>query len=124
VGETWGAELHSALSVRGPVVRKGANGEDGYSGFSMRDSSGSATIPTELDATLARRGARRLVVVGLATDYCVKATALDGVRLGYETAVLLDEVRAVDLDPGDGDRALGDLERAGVLLVGKSPGAG
>jgi nicotinamidase/pyrazinamidase len=123
VGETWGAELYPALSVRGPIVRKGTGGEDGYSGFSMRNPAGGLPIPTELDATIARGGARRLVVVGLATDYCVKATALDGVRLGYETVVLLDGVRAVDLEPGDGDRALDELEKAGVVLVGKRPAA-
>jgi nicotinamidase/pyrazinamidase len=124
VGETWGAELYPALSVRGPIVRKGTGGEDGYSGFSMRNPAGGLPIPTELQATIARGGARRLVVVGLATDYCVKATALDGVRLGYQTAVLLDGVRAVDLEPGDGDRALDELEKAGVVLVGESPPAG
>lgn len=124
VGETWGAELFPTLSVRGPIVRKGTGGEDGYSGFSMRDPAGGLAIPTELDATIARSGARRLVVVGLATDYCVKATALDGARLGYQTAVLLDGVRAVDLEPGDGDRALEELEEAGVVLVGKRPMAG
>jgi nicotinamidase/pyrazinamidase len=124
VGETWGAQIYPALSVRGPIVRKGTDGEDGYSGFSMRNPAGGLPIPTELDATIARGGARRLVVVGLATDYCVKATALDGVRLGYQTAVLLDGVRAVDLEPGDGDRALEELEKAGVVLVGKRPAAG
>jgi nicotinamidase/pyrazinamidase len=124
VGQTWGAELFPTLSVRGPIVRKGTGGEDGYSGFSMRDPAGGLAIPTELDATIARGGARRLVVVGLATDYCVKATALDGARLGYQTAVLLDGVRAVDLEPGDGDRALEELEEAGVLLVGNRPTAG
>jgi nicotinamidase/pyrazinamidase len=124
VGETWGAELFPTLSVRGPIVRKGTGGEDGYSGFSMRDPAGGLAIPTELDATIARSGARRLVVVGLATDYCVKATALDGARLGYQTAVLLDGVRAVDLEPGDGDRALEELEEAGVVLLGKRPTAG
>ena len=124
VGETWGAEFFPTLSVRGPIVRKGTGGEDGYSGFSMRDPAGGLAIPTELDATIARSGARRLVVIGLATDYCVKATALDGARLGYQTAVLLDGVRAVDLEPGDGDRALEELEEAGVLLVGKRPTAG
>lgn len=118
VQETWGARLHPALAVRGPVVRKGAGGEDGYSGFSMRNPAGGLPTPTELDATLSNGGARRLVVVGLATDYCVKATALDGVRLGYETAVLLDAVRAVNLQPGDGDGALDELERAGVRLIG------
>ena len=124
VGETWGAGLFPTLSVRGPIVRKGTGGEDGYSGFSMRNPAGGLPIPTELDATIARGGAKRLVVVGLATDYCVKATALDGVRLGYETAVLLDGVCAVDLEPGDGDRALDELEEAGVVLVGKRPAAG
>ncbi len=118
VQETWGAALHPQLSVRGPIVRKGAHGEDGYSGFSMRNPAGGHPIPTELDATLARGGATRIVVCGLATDYCVKATALDGLRLGYETAVLLDAVRAVELQPGDGNRALDELAGAGVVLVG------
>jgi nicotinamidase/pyrazinamidase len=123
VQETWGAQLHPDLSVRGPIVRKGAHGEDGYSGFSMRNPAGGHSIPTELDATLARGGAKRIVVCGLATDYCVKATALDGVRLGYETALLLAAIRAVDLTPGDGQRALDELAAAGVVLVGdRTPG--
>lgn len=118
VGETWGAELCRDLFVRGPIVRKGSHGEDGYSGFSMRNPAGGLPTPTELDSTLAKAGARRLVVCGLATDYCVKATALDGVRLGYETVVLLDAIRAVDLKTGDGDRALDEMAEAGVMLVG------
>jgi nicotinamidase/pyrazinamidase len=117
VAGSWGAELHPQLSVRGPVVRKGSHGEDGYSGFSMRNPAGGLPIPTELDSILAGGGVKRLVVCGLATDYCVKATALDGVRLGYETAVLLDAIRAVDLEPGDGDRALGEMAAAGVKLL-------
>lgn len=121
VQDTWGAELHAALSVRGPIVRKGAHGEDGYSGFSMRNPAGGLPVPTELDETLARGGARRLVVCGLATDYCVKATALDGVRLGYETAALLDAVRAVDLKAGDGNAALDEMAEAGVRLIGARP---
>jgi nicotinamidase/pyrazinamidase len=124
VGETWGAALHPILSVRGPIVRKGSHGEDGYSGFSMVNPAGGLPIPTELDATLARGGIKRLVVCGLATDYCVKATALDGARLGYETAVLLDAVRAVDLEPGDGERALDEMAAAGVTLVGMRIAAG
>jgi nicotinamidase/pyrazinamidase len=118
VADTWGAALHPELDVEGPVVQKGAHGEDGYSGFSMRNPAGGAAIPTELDAILARGGAKRIVVCGLATDYCVKATALDGVRLGYETAVLLDAVRAVDLEPGDGTRAIEEMKAAGVRLLG------
>jgi nicotinamidase/pyrazinamidase len=78
-------------------------------------------VPTQLDATLSAAGIKRIVVVGLATDYCVKATALDGVRLGYETAVLLDAIRAVDLKPGDGERALDEMVGAGVSLIGARP---
>jgi nicotinamidase/pyrazinamidase len=113
---TWGAEFHPALTVAGAVVRKGSHGEDGYSGFTMRDPVSGKTRPTELDALLKERSARRLVVVGLATDYCVKATALDGRSLGYETTVLEDAVRAVDLQAGDGEAALEELARAGVRL--------
>jgi len=82
----------------------------------MRDPTSGATIPTELEALLRERGVRRVVVGGLATDYCVKATALDAVRLGFEAAVLVDGVRAVDLAPGDGDRALEEMRAAGVEL--------
>jgi nicotinamidase/pyrazinamidase len=117
VAGTLGAAFHPDLVVDGPVVRKGSNGEDGYSGFTMRDSTSGATIPTKLETILRARGIRRVVVGGLATDYCVKATALDAARLGFETSVLRDAVRAVDLAPGDGDRALADLEEAGVELV-------
>jgi len=124
VQDTWGSELYPSLSVRGPIVRKGSHGEDGYSGFSMRNPAGGLPVPTELDAILARSGARRLVVCGLATDYCVKATALDGVRLGYETAVLLDAIRAVNLAPRDGDQALDEMAAAGVTLVGARGAAG
>ena len=116
VRDTWGAELHPDLEVVGPVVRKGSNGEDGYSGFTMRDPVTGETTPTELDAWLRERAVRRVVVVGLATDYCVKATALDARSRGYETAVLAEAVRAVDLHPGDGDRALEEMRNAGVSV--------
>jgi nicotinamidase/pyrazinamidase len=115
VAGTWGAELHPELIVDGPRVRKGANGEDGYSGFTMRDALSGKTTPTELEALLRDRDVGRVVVCGLATDYCVKATALDAVQLGFETAVLVDAVRAVDLAPGDGDRALDEMAAAGAL---------
>jgi len=122
VADTWGAALHPRLAVEGPIVRKGTRGEDGYSGFSMRNPAGGMPIPTELDSTLAADGVKRVVVCGLATDYCVKATALDAARLGYETAVLLDAVRAVDLQPGDGDRAIAEMKAAGVRMIGERAG--
>ncbi len=118
VRDTWGAALHPALSVDGPVVRKGSNGEDGYSGFSMRDPVTGAEVPTELDGLLRSRGIRRVVVCGLATDHCVKATALDARRLGYPTLLLTDAVAAVDLTPGDGEAAIAEMVAAGVELSG------
>jgi nicotinamidase/pyrazinamidase len=116
VGGTWGAELHPDVRVEGPRVRKGVNGEDGYSGFTMRDPTTDETVPTQLDELLRDRRIERAVVCGLATDYCVKATALDAARLGYETYLLLDAVRPVDLAPGDGDRAIDEMRAAGVVL--------
>ncbi len=116
VAGTWGAELHPALVVEGSVVQKGTHGEDGYSGFSMRDPTTGATIPTELEGLLRAHDVERVVVCGLATDYCVKATALDAERLGFETRVLSDAVRPVDLNPGDGDRAIDEMHAAGVTF--------
>ncbi len=113
---TWGAELHPDLVVRGPVVRKGANGEDGYSGFTMRDPTTGETTPTELDGLLRGRGIERVLVTGLATDYCVQATALDATRLGYLTTASRALMRAVDLAPGDGERAIEAMAAAGVLI--------
>jgi nicotinamidase/pyrazinamidase len=119
VGGTWGAELHPGLVAdAGPSVRKGTNGEDGYSGFTMREPVSGATVPTELDGLLRSRGIRRVVIGGLATDYCVRATVLDAIALGYEARVLVDCVRPVEVEPGDGERALAEMARAGAVLVG------
>ena len=124
VAGTWGAAFHPALTAgAGPSVRKGTNGEDGYSGFTLRDPLTGATVPTALDGLLRGRGIRRVVVCGLATDYCVRATALDAVALGYRTSVLVGGVRAVDLRPGDGAGALAQLVDAGVELVEPSVAA-
>jgi nicotinamidase/pyrazinamidase len=116
VGGTWGADLSPELALPdgAPLVRKGANGEDGYSGFTMRDPQTGETAPTELEGILRDAGVQAIAVVGLATDYCVKATALDAVRLGLRTTVLSDAVAAVNLEPGDGARALDELRAAGV----------
>jgi nicotinamidase/pyrazinamidase len=116
VADTWGAAFHKDLSVVGPSVKKGANGEDGYSGFTMKDPTTGATMPTELEAVLKEKGIGRVVVVGLATDYCVSATALDAVRLGLGTEVLQDAIASVDLADGDGDRARAAMAAAGCVL--------
>jgi nicotinamidase/pyrazinamidase len=118
VADTWGSELHPdlALSADAPRVHKGSNGEDGYSGFTMRDPTTGEEMPTELDGLLRDRGIEQVVVVGLATDYCVSATALDAARLGYTTSVLTDAIASVDLQPGDGERALQAMRDAGVAM--------
>jgi len=116
VAETWGAALHPALEAPEdtPVVRKGSNGEDGYSGFTMRDPRTGDQVPTMLAPLLQSAGVTYVVVTGLATDYCVKATALDALRLGFTTTVLTDAIAAVDLRAGDGDAALEELRNAGA----------
>lgn len=116
VGGTWGAELHPRLAVAGDRIRKGTAGEDGYSGFTMADPETGDRAPTGLDGLLREHGVERVVVVGLATDYCVKETALDAVRLGYATTVLTDGVRPVEVEPGDGQKAVDAMAAAGVAL--------
>lgn len=116
VQDTWGAAFHAQLAVVGPVVSKGTDGEDGYSGFAVRDMRSGAAQATDLDRLLRARGVSRLLIVGLATDYCVRATVLDALRLGYRVVVLRNAVRAVDLAPGDGARALADMQLAGAEL--------
>jgi nicotinamidase/pyrazinamidase len=88
----------------------------------MRDHDTGRTIPTELESLLRRHGVRRVTIAGLATDYCVLATALDAARHGFETSVVVDAVRAVDVSPGDGELALERLASAGVALVEASRG--
>ncbi len=118
IKETWGAGFHPSLErpSDATIVRKGSNGEDGYSAFTMRDPISGETVSTGLEATLRAADVTDVVVTGLATDYCVKATALDAVALGFATTVLTDAIAAVDLQPGDGDLALEELEAAGVRL--------
>jgi nicotinamidase/pyrazinamidase len=119
VADTWGAELHPDLIVSygGEIIRKGSNGEDGYSGFTMRDPTSGAEVPTALEGLLRERGVQRVVICGLATDYCVNATALDATRLGFETVVLTRAVAAVNLKAGDDQRALSQIAAAGAQLV-------
>jgi nicotinamidase/pyrazinamidase len=119
VVDSWGSDLHPALDVpeRTPIVRKGSNGEDGYSAFMMRDALTGKDVPTMLHPLLQAAGVTDVVVVGLATDYCVKATALDALELGFGTTVLTDAIAAVNVHEGDGERALAELEAAGAILA-------
>jgi nicotinamidase/pyrazinamidase len=117
VRETWGAEYHPDLEVAGDQIRKATGWEDGYSGFSVQRLETGDVASTGLEEQLHERGIERVVVVGLATDYCVKETGLDAVEKGFDATVLRDAVRAVDVEPGDGERALEELEQAGVKVV-------
>jgi nicotinamidase/pyrazinamidase len=118
VGGTWGAELHPRLNViDGQRTRKGTGGEDGYSAFTVEHPTTGERTPTDLDDILRGHEIERVVVVGLATDYCVKETALDGLSRGYEMVVIRDGVRPVDLEPGDGERAIDEIVGAGVALA-------
>jgi nicotinamidase/pyrazinamidase len=120
VRDTWGAELHRDLDVDGPVVRKGVDGGDGYSGFSVRDPVSGEEGETRLGHLLREAATRRIVIVGLAGDYCVRETALDARRLGYEVVVPLAATRFVELEAGDRDRTVDELRDAGVELTGAS----
>lgn len=116
VKETWGAELHPDLRVAGEIVRKGTQGEDGYSGFTVRDPESGNEEITRLESILRARGIENVVVTGLATDYCVKATAIDAAQKGFSTVVLTKGIRAVNREPGDDERALEEVRRAGAVI--------
>src|SRR5688572_952663 len=119
VGGTWGAELHPSLEIPidVPRIRKGVNGEDGYSGFTVRHPESGEERPTELEDLLRDWAIERVVICGIATDYCVKATALDAVRLGFGVTLLGEAVAAVNVAPDDADRALLEMAEAGVTSI-------
>ncbi len=111
-----GAAFHPDLNTdpAALIIRKGMNpAVDSYSAFFEND----RTTATGLEGYLRGRGVSRLVLAGLATDYCVAYSALDGARLGFDVSVRLDACRAIDLD-GSLDAALADMRAAGVTLEG------
>jgi len=121
---THGAEFHPFLHLppRTIVVSKGMSSQDdGYSlfeGLYLRASD----WPLWPDILLAcsheaPAGYRELYIGGLATDYCVKATALDAVKREFKAYLLLDACRAVNVNPGDGDRAIDEMFEAGVIIT-------
>lgn len=116
VQQTEGAALHRALDQARieRVFPKGTNPAiDSYSGFfdnGKRQATG-------LGDWLRARGVDQLTVLGLATDYCVRATALDAVALGFDVTLVEDGCRAVELSAGDGARAIAEMRAAGVKVV-------
>jgi nicotinamidase/pyrazinamidase len=117
VAGTPGADFHPGARVTGEIIRKGADGADGYSGFSVRDPESGERAATVLGDRLAEAGVHEVIVVGLAGDYCVKETALDGRRLGLDVVVPLELTRFVNLTPGDDEATLAELRAAGVRIV-------
>lgn len=117
VHDTWGAMFHPELRVVGDVVRKGTGGEDGYSAFSVRDPLSGETASTILPGLLAERSIERIVLCGLATDFCVVESVTDARELGYPVGVIREGIRAVDRKTGSGDRAIEMMLHAGAELV-------
>ena len=109
---TRGAEFHAelALPLDAVIVSKGTSpDEEGYSGFEGRDPKGA------LLADLLRAcGVEKIYVGGLATDYCVKHTVLDGLKQGFKVVLLEDAVRGVNLKADDSGRAIDEMARAGA----------
>jgi nicotinamidase/pyrazinamidase len=115
VQNTEGADFHPKLDASkiNKIFLKGThNKDDGYSAFEATSAN--------LGQFLKKEKVEDLYVVGLATDYCVKATALDADRNGFETFVVEDAVAAVNVKPGDGEKALKAMAHAGVTLVNSS----
>ena len=110
VAGTIGAQLHPALDQTriDVIVDKGQDvATDGYSGFAG----------TDLDEILRERGITQVTVVGLATDYCVKNTALDALRAGFAVTVDSNAVRGVEIEAGDSEQALAEVRAAGGVLA-------
>ena len=109
VQETKGAEFHPGLldDIHIRVVSKGLGDEDCYSAFDE----------TDLALQLQRLGVEEVWVGGLATDYCVKSTVLDARKQGFKVKAIKDAMRAVDLQPGDGERAIEEMRNAGAEIV-------
>lgn len=116
VQKTYGADFHPRLykSQIKAFIRKGTDASvDSYSGFFDNNK----VNDTGLDALLKSHGVEEVTIVGLATDYCVKFTALDAAELGYGVTVLRDGCRAVNINPDDGEKAFAEMAAAGINVV-------
>jgi nicotinamidase/pyrazinamidase len=115
VAGSEGADFHPELRAERAklIIRKGFSlNLDSYSAFFEND----GITPTGLAGWLSTLGVGEVLVLGLATDYCVKATALDATKLGFKVIVVTDGVRAVNAQPGDGEAALEAMKSAGCRL--------
>lgn len=124
IAGTEGARFHPDLHVGGPVFHKGEElDRDSYSSFGGKlDTPGKGEDRPSLLDYLRKNKVERVIATGLALDYCVKATALDAKKYGFKTAVFLPGTRAVNIEPGDGDRAVEEMRRQGIEILDSLPG--
>jgi nicotinamidase/pyrazinamidase len=114
VQETAGAAFHPDLDLPEDTLIVSKGTDPGDEGYSMLQGTG-------LSSRLKEAGVKRLWVGGLALDYCVRATVLDGVEAGFEVHVLLDATRAVNLQPEDGAKSIKRMKSAGAKIEGAAP---
>lgn len=113
IENTHGSELHKDLKPIKNKIYKGRNPKyDSYSGFF--DANGE---PTKLDTLLKKNDIDTLYVVGLATDYCVKFTVLDALKLGYKVNLITAGCRGVNLSPADSEQAINEMKRFGAIII-------
>jgi len=122
VQKTSGADLHPDLKVKGPLFDKAFKAdEEAYSGFGgfLVDANGRISNLSLAD-WLRGHGVKHVYIGGLTTDYCVRTTTLDALKEGFEATVLGDAIRAVNVHPDDGRRAVEEMKRAGAEFMGVS----
>lgn len=110
IQNSWGAEFHPNLHLpkKTIIINKAYEiDKEAYSGFEG----------TNLDLILREKGIKRVFIGGLATDYCVKNTVLDALKLGYETILLLDAVKGVDVNEGDSEKAINEMVTKGAIGI-------
>ncbi len=112
VHNTPGADFHpgiQSVKIKQVFLKGTKDKDDGYSAFEATN--------VDLTSYLRERGVTDLYVTGLATDYCVKASAIDAVKNGFKTYVVKDAVAAVDVSPGDGEKAIEEMKKSGVTMI-------
>ncbi len=110
IQNSWGAEFHPDLHLPKNIIiinKATEHDKEAYSGFEG----------TALHQILKNNGVKRVFIGGLATDYCVKNTVLDALKLGYETILLLDAIKGVDVNEGDSEKAIEEMITEGAIGI-------
>ena len=110
IQNTWGAQFHPKLNIppHAIIISKATEPDrEAYSGFEE----------TNLKDSLKSRGVKRVFIGGLATDYCVKETVMDALKIGFETILLEDASRGVDVNIGDSERAINEMILKGAIAI-------